>query len=184
MKIWLNVFFLIISPAVSWGQNLYVSRRAVFSFFSEAPMEDISARTDKGASALNLSTRAIYFKVPIRSFEFRKSLMKQHFNENYLESDKFPLAEFKGKILENIDPEKGGSFPVTVQGKLSIHGVTRDYTVKGDLRISKGNIVANAKFPVKLEDHKIKIPSIVIKNIAEIVDVQVSATYAPSAPTK
>lgn len=184
MKNWITILFLIVFPAVSLAQDVYVSRRAVFSFFSEAPMEDITAKTDKGVSALNLATRSVYFKVPIRSFEFRKSLMQQHFNENYMESDKYPNAEFRGSILEDIASRKDGSYPVTVRGKLNIHGVARDYTVKGELKISNGSIVANAKFPVRLEDHKIKIPSLVIKNIAEVVDVQVAATYAPSSQSK
>ncbi|MGV3704007.1 MAG: YceI family protein [Arcticibacter sp.] len=184
MKIGLTFLILFGWPLVGWSQDLYVARRMAFSFFSEAPMEDISAKTDKGVSALNVSSRAIYFKVPIRSFEFRKSLMKQHFNENYLESEKYPVAEFKGNVLENIDPKKDGTFPVTVQGKLNIHGVIKDYSVRGELQVSNGSIAANAKFPVKLEDHRIKIPSLVIRNIAEIVDVQVSAVYGPSAQTK
>jgi polyisoprenoid-binding protein YceI len=181
MKRWLALFFLVIYPAISWSQDLYVSHQVEFSFFSKAPIEDISAKSEKGVSALNVRTKSIYFKVNIRSFEFRKSLMQQHFNENYLESDKYPIAEFKGNVLENIDPTKDGNFPVTVQGKLNIHGVIKDYTVKGDLQILKGKITANAKFPVKLVDHDVKIPRIVIKNIAEIVQVQVSAVYEPSS---
>lgn len=180
MKRWFTLFLFFLFPAISWSQHLFVCRQVALSFFSEAPLEDISAKSDKGVSALNLNTRYIYFKVSIRSFEFRKRLMQQHFNENYLESDKYPLAEFKGNILEDIDPTKDGSFPVTVQGKLSIHGVVKDYTLTGYFHIRKGTILADAKFPVKLADHQIKIPRLVIRNIAEVVEVHVSAVYLPS----
>jgi polyisoprenoid-binding protein YceI len=98
-----------------------------------------------------------------------------------MESSKYPTAEFNGKINDQIDLAKDGTYPVTVQGKLSIHGVTKDYTVKAELKVVGGEISANSTFPVKLVDHEIKIPKLVIKNIAEIVQVTVSAHYKPDS---
>lgn len=173
----------IIMLAASWmvQAQIVISHNARLSFFSEAPIENIKAESNTGVSALNLSTKTIYFKVFMSSFEFKKSLMQEHFNENYMESSKYPVAEFNGKINDQIDLAKDGTYPVTVQGKLSIHGVTKDYTVKAELKVKGGEITANSTFPVKLVDHEIKIPRLVIKNIAEIVQVTVSAHYKPDS---
>jgi polyisoprenoid-binding protein YceI len=173
----------IIMLAASWmvQSQIVVSRNANLSFFSEAPIENISAVSNTGESALNLETKSIYFKVAIRTFEFKKSLMQEHFNENYMESIKFPYAEFNGKIKEQIDLTKDGIYPVTVQGDLKIHGVTKNYLVKAELNVKGGEITANSTFPVKLADHEIKIPRLVIKNIAEVVQVTVSALYQPDS---
>lgn len=169
----------VIMLAASWmvHAQIVTSRSAKLSFFSEAPIENISAESNTGVSALNLSTKTIYFKVPMRSFKFKKSLMQEHFNENYMESDKYPFSEFNGKINEQIDLTKEGTYPVTVQGSLNIHGVTKNYTVKAELRVKGGEITATSSFPVKLADHDIKIPRLVIKNIAEIVQVTVATQY-------
>jgi len=173
----------IIMFAASWmvQAQIVISHNARLSFFSEAPIENINAESNTGVSALNLSTNTIYFKVFMSSFEFKKSLMQEHFNENYMESSKYPTAEFNGKIKDQIDLTKDGTYPVTVQGKLSIHGVTKDYIVKAELKVTGGEISASSTFPVKLVDHEIKIPRLVIKNIAEIVQVTVSAQYKPDS---
>jgi polyisoprenoid-binding protein YceI len=173
----------IIMLAASWmvQAQIVISHQAKLSFFSEAPVENIKAESKSGLSALNLSTKTIYFKVPMRSFEFRKSLMQEHFNENYMESSKYPFAEFNGKIKEQIDLTKDGIYPVTVQGDLNIHGVLKNYMVKAELNVKGGIISANSTFPVKLADHKIEIPRLVIMNIAEVVQVTVSAQYTPDS---
>ena len=105
--------------------------------------------------------------------------MQEHFNENYLESSKYPFAEFNGIIKEQVDLTKDGTYPVTVQGDLKIHGVTKNYIAKAELNVKGGKISANSTFPVKLVDHEIKIPKLVIKNIAEVVQVSVAANYKP-----
>lgn len=153
------------------------SKDVTISFFSKAPIEDIQAESERSVSALDTKTGTIYFKVPIQSFRFEKSLMQEHFNENYLESDKYPYAEFKGKIKGKIDLSKAGTYPATVQGEMTIHNVTRIYQVNGSLQITGDQLKAHAVFPVKLADHHIKIPTIVIKHIAEVVQVTVSANY-------
>ncbi len=161
------------------------SHDVTISFFSEAPIEDIKSVSKDGVSALDVSSGSIYFKVAIRTFEFEKSLMQEHFNENYLESSKYPYAEFNGTIKEPIDLTREGTAQVTVQGDLNIHNVTRNYTVKGEIKVERGIITAHASFPVKVADHQIRIPRLLIKNIAEVVEVTVSAKYgSPSAPVK
>jgi polyisoprenoid-binding protein YceI len=180
MKPWLAILLLLMTAKIGRAQQIYTSDQVEFTFFSKAPIEDISAKSQTGVSAIDVKTRSIYFKVNIRSFEFHKRLMQQHFNENYLESSKYPFAEFKGSILDNVDLSKDGTYPVTVRGNLNIHNVTKNYTVKGQLIVKQGNITANSNFQVKLADHHIKIPRLVIRNIAEIVQVQVLAVYLPA----
>jgi len=177
MKKWGLLIILIFLKGVVPAQILK-SSHVKLSFFSKAPIEDIYAVSEKGVSALNADNGLVYFKVPVRSFEFEKQLMKKHFNENYLESDKFPFGEFKGEIQEGIDPKKNGVFSVTVKGKLTVHNVAKEYTVKGKLEVEEGQVTASAAFPVSLADHDVQIPRILIKNIAETVEVTVEARYA------
>ena len=160
-----------------FAQDVYSCRNTILSFFSATPMEDIDATTSKGVSAINLKTGAVYFKVAVNSFKFKKPLMEEHFNENYLESDKYPTAEFKGKIIDNIDLHKDGTYNVTVEGTLSMHGVDKVYREKATLTVQAGKPAATAKFNVKLADHHIKIPTLVVKNIAEVVEVTIKANY-------
>lgn len=161
------------------AQDVQSCRNASLRFFSSAPLEDIEATTTQGVSAINVKTRAVYFKVPINTFQFKKKLMQEHFNENYLESEKYPFAEFKGKVADEVDLTKDGSYPITVEGSLNIHGVTKDYREKGVITVKGGKLNATAKFNVRVADHKIKIPTLVIKNIAEVVEVTVNADYQP-----
>jgi polyisoprenoid-binding protein YceI len=184
MKRTLTAILFIVTSWMAQAQ-VATSNEVIISFFSEAPIEDIKSESRKGVSALDVTSRSIYFKVAIRSFEFEKSLMQEHFNENYLESDKYPYAEFNGNIKEPIDLSKDGTFQVTVQGDLNIHHVTRNYTVKGEIKVEEGKITVHAAFPVKVADHQIRIPRILIKNIAEVVEVTVLASYRlPSAPVQ
>lgn len=160
------------------AQDILIDKESRISFFSEAPLENIEASTSQAASALGLATYEVAFKVPIASFTFRKQLMQEHFNENYLESDKYPHATFGGKIEERVDWQVNGTHRVTVVGNLEIHGVRKRYSMDVVFEVADTVIHAHAKFNVKLADHHIKIPRMVIKNIAEEVTVEVSATYA------
>lgn len=181
MKHLTALFAGLLLTSLCFAQDIYSCRNTTLSFFSATPMEDIDAVTNKGVSALNLKTGAIYFKVAINTFKFKKPLMEEHFNENYLESDKYPSAEFKGKIVDpNLDLRKDGTYNVTVEGTLSMHGVDKVYREKATIVVQDGKQTASAKFNVHLADHKIKIPTIVIKNIAEVIEVTVKAAYSPS----
>ena len=174
-----TILITIVLLELSWmaQAQVYKSQDVMLSFFSKAPIEDIKAESKEGVSAVNFDTKSIYFKVAIRSFEFPKSLMQEHFNENYLESSEYPSAEFKGNIKGTVDPAKDGIYAVTVQGDLTIHGVTKNYKVNGVFSVEHGILSAKSTFKVKLADHDIKIPSIVITHIAEIIDVTVAVNY-------
>lgn len=172
----LAAFLVMIMSHALMGQT-YKSRSTQFTFFSQAPLENIKAQSNQGVSALNTNTGGIYFKVKIRSFQFRKGFMQEHFNEKYMESDKYPDAEFKGKINEVIDYKDEGVYPVTVTGDLNIHNVSKEYTVKATLEIKSGLIKGESVFNVRVADHKIKIPKLVFRNIAEVVEVTVLVEY-------
>ncbi|MCZ4225353.1 YceI family protein [Pedobacter rhodius] len=157
--------------------QIWVSKSVTSSFFSSTPVEDIDAQSKSGASAIDTKTNNIIFKISNTSFQFKKKLMQEHFNENYMESDKYPTSDFKGKIAEQLDFSKPGSYPITVKGNLQIHGVSKEYQAKGLLVITNGEAKATSTFNVKLSDHDIKIPTIVFKQIAETVQVKITAVY-------
>jgi len=161
------------------GQDIYVSKNARISLYSSAPIEDIKAATSSGGSVYNLSTGELDFSVNIKSFTFEKELMQEHFNSDYMESDKFPKATFKGTIQEHVDITKDGIYPITVNGDLTVHGVTQKRIIPGTISVKSGVISMSSEFIVKCADHHITIPSIVFHNIAESIKMNVSATYIP-----
>jgi polyisoprenoid-binding protein YceI len=178
-------------PFVNQAQ-IYTAKAGAtnINFHSSAPMEDIEA-TNKGAIiVLKASTNEIQVRVTMQNFKFKNSLMEEHFNENYMETDKkvevngaatYPnrYAEFKGKINENIDYTKEGENKVTLTGKMNMHNVTRDVTIEGTLTKKGNELIINSKFPVKVADYNIKVPSMYVKNIAEVVDVTINSTLEP-----
>ncbi len=159
------------------GQETYVCKNAKVNIYSSAPIEDIEATANTGVSVYNSATGELAFSVPIRAFHFPKSLMEEHFNENYMESEKYPKASFKGKIQEHIDVSKDGTYPVTVVGDFEVHGVKQNRTIKGNLKVVNGVVTMSSEFMVKCVDHHIEIPQIVFHHIAESIRVRVSATY-------
>ncbi len=161
------------------AQPIYIAQGASASFFSSTPVEDIAATSQSLTSLLNITTGEIQFNIPMRTFKFKKALMQEHFNEKYIESDKYPTGIFKGKINETIDWTKDGSYDITATGILTVHGVDKPHTEKGKATVKEGKINIASDFKVTVKDHNITIPKIVITNIAEIVDVQFNANYIP-----
>jgi len=159
------------------GGDLYACKNASISIYSKAPIEDIEAKSTGGTSVLNAATGDVAFSVPIKSLKFPKSLMQEHFNENYMESDKYPNAVFKGKIAGPLDLTKDGTYNVSATGELDVHGVKQTRTIPGTLTVKGGVVSLSTEFMVKCVDHKITIPTLVFRNIAESIKVQVAATY-------
>ncbi|MDF9798736.1 polyisoprenoid-binding protein YceI [Catalinimonas alkaloidigena] len=160
----------------SYAQKYRLSSSEV-SFFSEAPMEDIEAYNMEAKSIFDAEAGEIAFVIPIKGFEFKKSLMQEHFNENYMESDKYPNAKFEGKL----HGYKAGKTEqkVTAQGEMTIHGVTHQIEVPGTVKSNGSDLSMQATFPIRLEDYDIDIPKVVFYNIAEEVEVSVSFQYQP-----
>lgn len=160
--------------------QLYTTKDSEIDFFSKTPLEDIKALNTKVSSIINTANGEIVVKIPIVDFQFSNKLMQQHFNENYLESEKYPHATFKGKINEPINFTKLGTYDVSATGVLNIHGVNQERTIKGKLTVGDGIINLNTKFDVLLIDHKIKIPKLVFKKIAEQIAVSARISYVPN----
>lgn len=175
-KICLFIVFISISYTLR-AQQILVSNNANISFFSSTIMEDIEGKSAVGGSVIDTKSGNLIFKVKNTSFQFKKKLMQEHFNENYMESEQFPVSEFKGTIKEPLNLAVDGMFKGTIEGNLNIHGVTKLYKTQADFVINKGVLTANAVFKVKIADHGIKIPTLVFKNIAEYVEVRIQAIY-------
>jgi len=175
-----NLIIIIVSllfTVAASGQK-YITKTGYIRFFSEAPLEKIEAHNRTVNAALDATTGDFVFRVLIKSFTFEKALMQDHFNENYLESDKYPNATFLGKVtnIGEVKSTRDGEYPVMVDGKLTIHGVTKSITVKGIFTVSKNSLLANAKFTVYLPDYKIDIPGAVVNNISKNIEITVEAT--------
>ncbi len=177
----LIILSLLTMLALSAGAQKYMTKNGFISFFSHTPMEDIKAENYQVAGVIDASTGELVFQVLIKSFHFEKTLMEEHFNENYMESDKFPKAGFKGKIsdLKAVDFKKNGTYEVLVEGDLTIRDVTKKMSVKGTVEVVTGGLNANTKFIIAPEDFNIKIPAVVREKIAKTLEVTVAMKYAP-----
>jgi polyisoprenoid-binding protein YceI len=140
-------------------------------------MEVINANSSQLTAAINLEKKTFVFSLPIKSFEgfTGGSLQKQHFNEQYMESDKYPTATFKGSFVTDADLTQNGNHNVKASGNFDIHGVSKSYTITGTLQNTGKQVTLNASFDIRLADHKIDIPTMVTKKLAEVVTVSVSA---------
>jgi len=174
-KIILIVALMLIGNAI-FAQK-YMTRTGKVSFFSTTPLENIEAFNNEAAGVLDSKTGDVVFQIPIKSFKFENGTMKDHFNENYMESDKFPKADYKAKIADvsKVNFEKDGTYTVSTSGKMTIHGVTKDITIPGTITVKGTEATLNTKFKVKTDDYGIKIPSLVVKKIAKDIEVTVNS---------
>jgi hypothetical protein len=174
-----NIFLLLLS-ATALSQERYFTKSGKVSFFSTAPMENIEAH-HRSVSVVLDKNGNIQFSLLMKGFEFNKALMQEHFNDKYVESNKFPKAEFKGQIINNneINYSVDGSYPARVKGKLTLHGQTRDIETKGLLIVKGDKISIEAGFNVTVADYNITIPKIYRDNIARSVKVTVDCTLSP-----
>jgi len=161
------IIILLISSITLQAQK-FIGKSGEISFFSEAPMEDIKAINNKVSAVYDGETKQLVFQLDIKDFIFPKSLMQEHFNENYLESDIYPKSIFKGKVIS----QEGKN--TIVEGSLTIHGKTNKIKVEGTLKQEKKTVNISAEFTVKLEDYDIEIPTIVMYKIAEEIEVKVN----------
>ncbi len=155
----------------------YMTRTGSVNFVAEGAVKDgVKAKNEQAACVLDASNGEVVFQILIKSFQFQKALMQEHFNENYMESHKFPKAMLKGRINEwkTIDLTKNGSYNVTVTGDMTIHGVTKKVTEKGKLEVKDGVVRLLADFNVTLADYAIEIPKIVEDKIAKTAQVSLS----------
>jgi polyisoprenoid-binding protein YceI len=162
--------------------QVYLCKDGHTKFTSEAPLELIKAQSDKTTGVLDCATKNVAFSIDIDSFDgFNSGLQKEHFRENYMETEKYPKATFKGKIIEDVDFSKNGSTQVRAKGIFNIHGAEKEKIVKVKITIKDKEISVDSNFEVPLEDHNIKIPKVVNQKIASIIMVEVKATLKPKA---
>ena len=167
---------------IAGGQEKYMTNDGLIRFYSHTVIEDITALNNKVAALIDSEKGAIAIIVPMNEFQFEKKLMQEHFNENYVESHKYPKATFSGKIENNsrVNYQQPGTYPVQVSGEMTIHGVTRAVSTEGSIEIKPKGIIANTKFMLNPEDYGIRIPRVVRKNIAEKMEITAQLVLNPS----
>ena len=165
---------LIFTGFASYAQKFQI-KSSVTSFYSQAPLEDIEASTKETKGILDSDAKTFFFKVPIKSFVFNSELMRDHFNENYMESEKYPNAIFKGKINGPFNLSVDGSYPVVAVGEINMHGVKNNVSIPSVILVKNGTPSVESTFMIKLKDYKIDIPTVVFNKIAEEVEVKIAA---------
>jgi hypothetical protein len=177
MKKIIVLFLLIAGIASSTHAQLYSTRNAYVNFYSKAALEDITADNNQVYSIIDASKKNMAFSLLMKSFIFKKQLMQDHFNENYVESDKYPKAVFSGAYTGDVSLDKDGTYKIMVKGNLTLHGVTKPIELPATFEVKDGKLSGTAEFTIKPEDYNISIPSVVRDNIAKELTVTVKANY-------
>lgn len=174
-------FSFVLFVTASQAQDRFFTKTGKINFTSKAPMEDIEGKNKTVTAVLDTKSGAFQFSVQMKSFEFEKALMQQHFNENYVESDKYPDATFRGVVVNNgaVNYAKDGTYNVTVRGKLTIHNITKDVEVPGTITVNGGKVDATSTFNILLSDYRISIPSAVKEKVSNSIRVIVDTRLDP-----
>ena len=182
MKLYLVfVLFLFGFFTTAYSQEKYLCKNGHIWFYSHTPLEDIEAHNNESAGIINTGSGDIAFQILIKSFRFKRALMEEHFNENYMESSKYPKSDFKGKItnLDSIQFQKTGVYKAVVEGNLTIHNKTNKIKQTGTIEIKDGKLFVKSKFNVVPQDYDIEIPSTVRDKFAKNMEVNVDMIYEP-----
>ena len=179
MKRLIVVASLLLATIAVNAQDKFFTRSGKVAFHSKTDMENIEAMNTKGTSVLDAKTGTIEFAVLMKAFEFEKELMMEHFNENYVESDKFPKSTFKGTVgdITSVNFQKDGVYPVKVKGQFTLHGVTKDIEADGTIELKGGKPTGKTSFNILLSDYNIVIPNVVKDNISKSVKIDIIAAY-------
>jgi polyisoprenoid-binding protein YceI len=163
------------------AQDKYFTKSGNISFVSKGAIETITANHKSVTCVLDSKTGDVQFAVLMKGFEFRKALMQQHFNENYVESDKYPKSEFRGQITNNgeINYTKDGTYTAHVKGKLTMHGQTKDVETDGKITVKGGKLQTSSSFTIQMSDYNISIPSLVKENMSNTVTITINCTLEP-----
>lgn len=157
----------------------YFTTTGFAGFYSKTALEDIKAENNQVLAIIDVANKKLAFSMLLNAFVFPKELMQEHFNENYVESDKFPKATFTGTWSDNADLTKGGQVTVHVAGTLTLHGVSKPFTTTATLNLAGGILTGKASFQLIPGDFNINIPSLVRGKIADKIDVSVTANCKP-----
>ena len=166
------LFIIFMTPLIA--KDIYFTRSGAISFFSSTPIEDIKANNEQATCVLDMETGSVSFRIPIRGFIFKNSLMQEHFNENYLESDKFPYASFKGQVNDWGEINLSKDYQsIEIKGMMNIHGVSQKITEVGRISLRDGRVIGNSIFKIKVADYGIEIPKLVRENIAKVMEINI-----------
>jgi len=160
------VFYLIFSLFAIQEENRYIIESSSIEFYSYAPLEDIEAVNTESVGAIDLSTGEFIIKIPVSSFEFPNKLMQKHFNDSYLETDRYPECVFRGKLEGD-----------NAIGEITLHGITKKISVPVIMSNSVEKVTVDTEFKIALKDHKIKVPRLLFQNIAEEIEVKVRSSF-------
>lgn len=177
-KITIMIIFLSLTTIIH-AQDKLITKTGHIWFYSHAPLEDIIAHTHQAAAIIDLSKGSIAVSIPMMSFEFKKALMQEHFNENYVESAKYPKARFIGSVknLSELNFKKNGIYKTTVTGELTIHNVTKKIEADGTIEVKDGKYMVISKFNVSPKDYDIKIENRLSRNIASTIEVNIELNF-------
>ncbi len=170
---YLFIFFILLSNYVVKAQT-YNATEVYVHFFSPAPIADIEAITNSAQIKLNLAKKEVEVDIPINSFTFKKALMQTHFNEKYIESNKYPTAHFKGKFKETIDLNIDGIYKLNLDGRFSIHGVEKSKNIICSITVKDRKIFFESKFMLLSADFKIVAPDIIYRKVGQEVNVDIN----------
>ncbi len=174
------LILLLLFSNITIGQKIFSTKKGNIAFEASIPgFEEVKAKSDEATCKLNIENGTFESSLLVKSLHSKLELMEEHFNENYVESTKYPTSIFKGKIQETIDFSKDGENKVTVKGTLDLHGVTKEIEATGTLTVKGQELIIASAFKIKIADYNIKVPSLYVQNIAELVDVKVNATLEP-----
>lgn len=159
------------------AQKIYTTKTGKISFFSSAPLQDIEAKTSEVESKLATNGQLV-FSMLIKGFQFDNQKMEDDFNEDYMESSKYPKANFKGNItnISDIDFSKDGSYPAKVKGSLTIHGATKEVEADGTIEVKGSKVIAKSKFDIAVKDYNIG-GALIGKKIANTIAITVNCEY-------
>ncbi len=176
IRISITILFVVAS-FLGMAQNRFFTKNASISFYSKTSVENIEAINKKALVVIDMAANKIEFYVLIKGFEFEKALMQEHFNEDYLESDKYPKAIFKGSFDEpvpNINITENKTIPLKVSGSLTLHGITKTINTVAVIQVKNNVISASSNFKILLSDYNIKVPGIVGNNISKEIVIKVN----------
>lgn len=183
-RLFLSMVMLLLTAGVVTAQDKYYTKSGrIFFKCTKASIEKIEATNKTTTCVLDTKTGNIQFAVLMKGFEFERALMQEHFNENYVESEKFPRGEFKGQVINNneVNYSKDGLYPIKVKGSLTMHGISKEVETTGSLQVKQGKLSANAVFNIQLSDYNISIPSVVSDKISNTVNITVDCLLEPLA---
>jgi polyisoprenoid-binding protein YceI len=165
---------LIGAPILLSAQRIFTkSANVSFDATSNKSLEEIDAKTSTGTIVIDAATGAVEAAVLMKSFQFEKALMGEHFNENYVESTKYPKAVFKGKIADQskVNFKQDGTYNINVTGNMTMHGVTKPVTAPATITVKGGKVSSQTNFTLTLADYGISVPSLVADKVAKVVKV-------------